>query len=246
MAARSKQGELFLDRGTGGKRTGAGRPRGPGRKRNWVRRRAKVSRHTPVHITLRVTKAVGGLRRRRAYHAIRKAIRTSWVREDFRVVHVSIQREHIHLICEAENEQALGRGMQGLEISAARHLNAAVAVERGEPAPRRGTVFPERYHVEPLKTPRQVRNAIAYVLNNWRHHGEDKHSFVGAQVDPYASGVLFDGWKRAYPFIPPESYVPLGTVRPQTYLLATGWRRYPPIDPHEVPGERRDPRAVNA
>jgi hypothetical protein len=36
-----------------------------------------------------------------------------------------------------------------------------VALDRGWPRARRGMVFPERYHVEPLTKPRQVRNAIA-------------------------------------------------------------------------------------
>jgi REP element-mobilizing transposase RayT len=230
--------DLFENRGRGGKRTGAGRPRAPGRRRNWVRVRAELGKNTPVHVTLRVVKAVGRLRRRRAYHAIRRAIATTWEREDFRVVHVSIQREHIHLICEADNKAALGRGMKGLEVSAARQLNAAVSVERGGAAPRKGTVFPERYHVEPLKTPRQVRCCIAYVLNNWRRHGEDRALWAGTtpQIDPYASGVLFDGWDRPYPFVPPESFVPLGTTRPQTWLLEHGWRRHGAIDPREVPG----------
>jgi REP element-mobilizing transposase RayT len=231
-----RQGDLFLDRGRGGKRTGAGRPRGPGRHRNWVRVRAELSKHTPVHVTVRVVKAVGGLRRRRAYHAIRKAIQTTWRRADFRVVHVSIQREHIHLICEADDKLALGRGMKALQVSAAHHLNVAVSVDRREPAPRRGTVFPERYHVQALTNRRQVRSAIAYVLNNWRRHGEDKAWPAHTQIDPYASGVLFDGWNRPYPFIPPESFVPLGTVRPQSWMLEHGWRRYGAIDPREVPG----------
>jgi hypothetical protein len=56
------------------------------------------------------------------------------------------------------------------------------------------------------------------------------------QLDPYASGALFDGWSRARPFTPPESFVPLGTTRPQTWLLEHGWRRHGAIDPREVPG----------
>jgi REP element-mobilizing transposase RayT len=234
MAARNRQGDLFQDRGRGGKRTGAGRPRAPGRQRNWVRVRAALSKHVPVHITLRVVKAVGGLRRRRAYHAIRKAIETTLVREDFRVVHVSIQREHIHLICEAENEQALGRGMKGLEVSAAKRLNAAVALDRREPKARRGVVFPERYYVEPLKKPRYVRNAIAYVLNNWRRHRENM--VRGAVIDPYSSAPRFDGWDRELRFSVPPDYEPLPTVRPQTHLLSALWRRHPLISPYETPG----------
>jgi REP element-mobilizing transposase RayT len=203
-----------------------------------VRLRATLAKNVPVHVTLRVTKDVGRLRRRRAYRAIRRALQTSFVRSDFRVVHVSIQREHIHLICEADDAAALGSGMQGLQISAARHLNAAVALDRGQTVPRKGNVFPERYHVEQLRSPRQVRNAIAYVLNNWRRHREDLAGYAQgrAAIDPYASGVLFDGWKRKGPFVPPEGYLPLQTVYPQTWLLRLGWRKHGEIDPREVPG----------
>lgn len=222
----------------GGKRPGAGRPRAPGRPRNWVRSREALSKRTPVHVTLRVVKAVGRLRRRRGYHAIRKAIQCTWKRSDFRVVHVSIQREHVHLICEADDKFALGRGMKALQVSAAHHLNAAVALDRRELGPRKGTVFPERYHVQQLKTPRQVRAAIAYCLNNWRRHGEDRAWPGRTQIDPYASGMLFDGWARPFPFVPPENFVPLGTVRPQTWLLEHGWRRHAAIDPYEVPAAR--------
>ena len=202
-----------------------------------MRLRAELSKHTPVHITLRVVKAVGRLRRR-AYHAIRRAIATTWEREDFRVVHVSIQREHIHLICEADNKAALGRGMKGLEVSAAKQLNAAIALDRGEPAPRKGRVFPERYHVEPLTSPRQVRNVIAYCLNNWRRHREDLGSLAKerALLDPYSSAVTFDGWNRDAPFTVPDGYEALGTMYPQTWLLEFGWRKYGRIDPREVPG----------
>ena len=151
-------------------------------------------------------------------------------------MHISIQREHVHLICEANDKMALARGMQSFEISATKRLNAAIARDRGESVARRGTVFPERYHVEQLRSPRQVRNAIAYVLNNWRRHGENRGLLAAAQIDPYASGVLFDGWQRPYSFVPPEGYEPLVAMYPLTWLLSEGWRRHGRIDPHEVPG----------
>jgi len=50
-----------------------------------------VTPRTPVHVVLRVTEAVGRLRRRHAYHAIRLAILTAAVLGLIRVVHVSIQ-----------------------------------------------------------------------------------------------------------------------------------------------------------
>jgi hypothetical protein len=71
----------------------------------------------------------------------------------------------VHLLVEADDKDALASGMQGFQISAAKHLNAALS--RGKPGQRRrGSVFPDRYHAEIITSPRQARHAIAYVLLN--------------------------------------------------------------------------------
>ncbi len=209
----------------GGKREGAGRPRAPGRRRYYPGKRPAHSKHEPVHVTLRVSNAIGELRRRRVYHAVRRAMAAT-AKDTFRIVHLSIQRTHIHLIVEADDREALIRGMQGFQISAARRLNAAIS----DGAPRRGAVFLDRYHAEVLTSPRQVRNAIAYVLNNFRHHVGSRNTVL----DPYASGIYFDGWKTG-PWAVPEGYEPLPVLEPHTWLLSTGWRRHSLIDPYEVP-----------
>ena len=89
----------------------------PGRKPNGPRagsphrkRPELVARH-PVHVVLRVVTAVGNLRRRVTYKAVREATLTAALREDFRIVHLSIQRTHLHLIVEAEHKGALASGI---------------------------------------------------------------------------------------------------------------------------------------
>jgi putative transposase len=222
----------------GGERVGAGRkPNGPkaGEKhgvRPWI------SRRDPVHVVLRVTPEVGGLRRRSAYQAFRRAVWTAAAREDFRVVHVSIQRTHVHLVCEADDRMALSRGVRGLSISAAHRLNAAISDERGGPR-RRGRVFVDRYHAVAITSPKQARNVLAYVLNNWRHHREDGGRLRRAVVDPYASGVWFTGWAGRDDsfFVWPRGYEPLPVVSPRTWLLREGWQRGgPPLDVRAIPG----------
>ena len=156
-----------------------------------------------------------------------------------RVVHLSIQRDHIHLLVEADDERCLARGMQGLQISAARHLNAAVSVEKGQARARRGQVFANRYHAEILDTPRRARHALAYVLNNWRRHREDLAGAAPrrAAVDPYSSGISFAGWcDHATPFAFPRDYQPLVVSPPRCWLLTTGWRRYGLVGLRDVPG----------
>ncbi|HTJ43631.1 MAG TPA: transposase, partial [Kofleriaceae bacterium] len=212
----------------GGKRKGAGRKRAGAPRMPHVAR-PKLSRHHPVHVTMRVRPEVGQLRRRRAYQCVQWVLLRMAPREDFRVVQVSIQRTHLHLIVEARDERALSRGVRAFEISAARRLNRACG--------RRGIVFGDRYHAEQLKTPRQVRNAYAYVLNNWRKHREDRGRRW--RIDPYSSAIAFDGWKdHERPFRWPRDYEILPVKVARSWLLTDGWRRHGRIDTRERPGTR--------
>src|SRR5512143_4156535 len=187
-----EQLELFPPRG--GKRRGAGRkPKGQ-RAGSPHKTRPKLNARYPVHVVLRVIGAVGNLRRRFTYRAIREATLTTARREDFRIVHVSIQRTHVHLLVEAQHKQALASGMQGFQISAAKHLNAAIS--HGKPGPRRrGTVFPDRYHAEIITSPRQARHTLSYIMNNWRKHQEDRKAPMSAwRIDWFSTAAMFPGW----------------------------------------------------
>lgn len=105
-----------------------------------------------MQITARVVPAVGRLRRRSAYRAIRRAIQTSLGRGDFRIVELCVRATRLELVVEADDKAALGRGMQGFQIAAARQLNRV--------AGRHGAVFPDRYRARILATRRAVRRAI--------------------------------------------------------------------------------------
>ncbi len=225
----------------GGRRKGAGRPpRGKRASERHKKRPVHDPRH-PVHVTLRVVADVTSLRRRDMYSQLREATIVTAKREDFRIVHMSIQCNHVHLIVEAEHKTALSKGMQGFSISAARRVNATITERTG--VRRAGKVVADRFHARALTTPRAVRHALSYVLNNWRHHHEDRASFARTwRVDPYSSGVAFPDWKELEdsPFLyrPPPTYFPLLVWRPRTWLLAKGWQQFHPlISVREVPGD---------
>jgi REP element-mobilizing transposase RayT len=169
------------------------------------------------------------------YKAIRWATLAVLKHDDFHIVHASIQGNHLHLIVEAKHRIALAKGMQGFLISAAKHINRTISSGRNEP--RRGEVFPDRYHARILKSPRSVRHALAYVLNNWRRHGEDRGRRW--KVDPFSSGIAFPGWKELesmpWLYTPPPTYEPLVTWVAKTWLLSTGWRRHGLISVFERP-----------
>jgi REP element-mobilizing transposase RayT len=184
-----------------------------------------------VHVTLRAVAAVGRLRKRHAYQAARQALAKQLGRDDFRVVHVSVQHNHVHLIVEADSKQALARGMQGLCSSMSRRLNRRLE--------RTGPVFAHRYDARAITSPRQARNCTSYVLNNWRRHREDYASTQArrAVVDPYSSGSAFDGWRDLdEPLEFPAGYEPLPTARATTWLLTVGWKRHGAIGTRERPG----------
>jgi hypothetical protein len=130
-------------------------------------------------------------------------------RDAFRVLHFSIQTNHIHLIVEATDNVALSRGMQWLNARIARNVNRALNV--------RGRVWRERYHARELRTPRSVRNAIVYVLMNAKKHGH----WIGSGIDTRSSAPWFDGFARRFAMPNDESPV----RAPRTWLAGVGWRR---------------------
>src|ERR1043166_4872115 len=236
---RHVQQELFR---RGGKRRGAGRKPKGSRAGERHEERPDFKAYHGLHVVMRVAPEVGNLRRRKMYKAVREATVTAALRERFRIVHISLQRTHVHLIVEAEHKTALARGMQGFSISAARNINTALGdgVRR-----RRGHVFADRYHVTVIKTPTQARHEIRYVLSNFRKHGEDQEEIAKTWlVDPFSSGILFPDWAelqdkpRMWPMR--EAYDPLIVRRPATWLLAEGWKLAGgPISAREVPSKSR-------
>jgi REP element-mobilizing transposase RayT len=235
---RHVQQQLFR---RGGKRRGAGRKPKGARAGERHEARPDFKPYHALHIVMRVASAVGSLRRRKLYKAMRDATITAALRERFRIVHISLQRTHVHMLVEAEHKAALARGMQGFLISAARNINTAL----GDGARRRrGKVFADRYHVEVITSPTQARHAIAYVLGNWRKHGEDRGGLPSTWlVDPFSSGILFPDWTElqdtAWMWPIRETYDPPVVFRPRTWILAEGWKLAGAISARDVPSKRR-------
>jgi len=232
MRARKRhvQQELFRH---GGKRAGAGRKAKGPRPSQRHKRRERFRVTDPVHVTLRVAEDVKSLRKRDLYQALRRASFVVAARQQhrFRNVHISVQRDHVHLICEADDACALARGLQSFEGSAAKRINRQLG--------RRGAVFTDRYHVRILKSPTSTHRALNYVLNNWRHHRAEELG-EPVLVDPCSSGSRFLGWKHLEGetlWRPPANDDSPWVFLPRTWLLSEGWRRGgPPISALAVPG----------
>ena len=82
------------------------------------------------------------------------------------------------------------------------------------------------------------------MLNNWRKHREDERELAADWlIDPFSSGWAFGGWQERgdspFAWKTRETYEPMLTAYPQTWLLREGWRRGGgPISVHDVPSAR--------
>lgn len=224
-----KNGQLRGAR-KGEKRNRVGRPKRGVRASERHKTRPVLKAAEPIHVVVRAHREVQPLRRRALYRAVRRATEVVARRADMSIVELSIQDTHIHLLVEAANRDALAKGMQSFGVSAARNINAALlraALARGQrdAVARRGSVIADRYHACVLKTPTQVRNCLAYVLNNWRHHKVATRRKWA--IDPYSSGLTFRGWLELAGKRPllPAGFLPLVMTPPRTWLLRIGWKQ---------------------
>jgi len=152
------------------------------------------------------------LTRRTITDCIRNAQRSS-----FRIVHYSIQSNHLHLIIEADDRNAMSSGMKGFGRRLVCALNKLWQ--------RRGPVFPKRFHDRVLRSLHQVRNALRYVLNNHLKHGERPRSDrTGLAPDPYSSGRYFDGWRGRAPDLDPQAEG--AVIALPCWKIRCGWKRH--------------------
>ncbi|HEX5053364.1 MAG TPA: hypothetical protein VFZ65_16425 [Planctomycetota bacterium] len=145
----------------------------------------------------------------------------------FRLCRYAVLNDHLHFLVEASDRRSLSRGLQGLAIRIAKALNKLWQ--------RRGKVFADRYHDRILKTPREVRNAIRYVLANGRKHtAEGREVAVPQAIDPFTSAPWFEGFRETMTVRGIEA-MPRPVTEARTWMLTIGWRRHGLLSVHEMP-----------
>jgi hypothetical protein len=164
------------------------------------------------------------------------AIRGATLRdpERFRIVHFSVQWDHVHLVVEASDKRALLSGIRSVAIRVARYVNDLVR--------RRGPLWGDRWHGREITSPRQVRNTLVDVLANFRKHSRAR---LRPGVDAFSSSARFDGWRgfgvgAELPRAGPPFHRALArhvvVSEPRTWLVKTGWRRRGLVRMDEAPG----------
>ncbi|MBC8067253.1 MAG: transposase [Deltaproteobacteria bacterium] len=224
--AKSKQLELVLPT-HGGARKGAGRKRSTPRPTvPHVARPAFVASR-PVQVTMRVVAGVSSLRANDVWSVVVDTLRALRQLSSFRVVHLSVMSNHLHLLVEADDGDAFEYGMRALTVRLALRINRVLG--------RRGRLFENRYHARALATPREVALSLQYVLLNARKHAAERGRELPHEwVDPRSSAPAFDGWEGRSAVCPDER--DFGVALARTWLLRVGWRRYGLLRVDAVPG----------
>ena len=220
---KTKQLELpFSRRNWGGPRKGSGR-----KPKNGVaagvkhRPRAAVAARHPAHVTMKLRSHLPRLRSKPEYAALRTAFTKGKARFGFRLIHFAILNDHLHLICEAADRDSMRRGVQGLAVRVARALNRLWR--------RKGKVFADRYHDHVLRSPREVRNALAYVMRNAHHHAAAGRMVQTPHpIDVYSSAPWFDGFDERFTIRGLDITI-RPVADPNTWLLKAGWRQHGPL-----------------
>lgn len=82
--------------------------------------------------------------------------------KDLKIIHYTLEYNHIHLLVEAASNRVLHSGMQAFGISLAKGINRFKRLK--------GTVYKHRYHYRQISSPRDLKNVLHYIFHNGIKH----------------------------------------------------------------------------
>jgi len=204
--------------GWGGKRRGAGRKNKSGLVSHAARE--QVDFRKPLHITKRLKPGLRSLRSTKMKIEFQRCLKRAR-QKGLRVIHFAVESNHFHFIVECESNEALAAGMNSVGAGLGKLIRNMCGGA--------GPVFEGRYHLHVLKKPREVRNALAYVLlNHSRHEGLIPYK------DDFSSAAYFHDWKlllgdKSGPILKGgrrvEGPLPPYLCKAKSWLAREGWRR---------------------
>jgi REP element-mobilizing transposase RayT len=137
------------------------------------RERPKLTSLSSLHLTIKINRIKADLKNKSILKVLKRAICNSR-KKGLRVVHFSLEYDHIHLLIESPHNSALGRGMQSLGVTLARGINLFKKSVGG--------VYKHRYHFRKINSSRELKRVMNYIFKNGLKHGTAKHL-----VNPYHS-----------------------------------------------------------
>lgn len=147
--------------------------------------RDKVTKHTSLHLTIKIERLKAGLRNKDVLKQLHDSIKKAR-KIGLRVIHYTLEFDHVHLLVEVDSNQQLAKGMQSFGISFSKGINKIKAQV--------GKVFKTRYHFRKLKSPNEIKNVIFYILGNSLKHKKD-FSILSPYNTAITASALFPGFE---------------------------------------------------
>lgn len=137
-------------------------------------KRAQINRPMPLHLTIKLKKAyMQNGQNVQNKHILKHAIKRARIM-GLKIVHYSLEHDHVHLYTECESNVILTKAMKAFGVSLAKNINKYFSSK--------GQVYKTRFHLRILKSASEVKNVINYILKNGI-----KHKRANSIFDPYNS-----------------------------------------------------------
>jgi len=151
---------------------GAGRPavHDPGIRHT---ERPVLTKSASLHLTVKIKRIKADLKNKSILSILKKAILNTR-KQGLRVIHYSLEFDHVHLLIEAENNLILAKGMQSFGVTFSKAINRLRKLKGG--------VYKHRYHFRRIVGARQLKNVLNYIFSNGV-----KHKTAKTIVNPYNS-----------------------------------------------------------
>lgn len=135
--------------------------------------RKKFQKALSLLLTIKVRENKADIQSKRMLKRLHHAIYRARLK-GLRIIHYTLEYNHVHLLVEAGNHEILHKGMQALGISLSKSINRLKN--------KKGAVYKHRYHFRQISSPRDLRNVVNYILNNGI-----KHKRCDTRENPYNS-----------------------------------------------------------
>ena len=87
-------------------------------------------------------------------------------KKGLRIIHFSLEYDHVHLLVEAADNVELGKGMQSFGVTLSKAINRMRKMK--------GTVYKHRYHFRQISSSRELKYVMKYIFSNGVKHGTAK------------------------------------------------------------------------
>lgn len=137
--------------------------------------RDRLYRPTSLHLTIKVRENKADIKTKKILKALHHAIKRARLKE-LKIIHYTLEHNHLHLLVEASDNLILHKGMQALGITLSKAINKIKKLKGG--------VYKHRYHFRKLNSRRELINVLYYIFKNGI-----KHKRTLSMIDPYNSLV---------------------------------------------------------